>query len=129
MTGDLWGPLLVCLLLSIILSLTAPADSASIVFAAVFVIVWFGAAAVTINAQLLGMTYALLYIVYTGCYTKCDLCMWILGGSISFFQSVCILGYCVFPLTLSALACFIMRFIFKNVSSTGCKSITCISHG
>eukprot|EP01031_Cornospumella_fuschlensis_P025531 gene25531-30827_t len=87
---DLWGPLLVCLLLSIILSLTAPGDSASIVFAAVFVIVWFGAAAVTINAQLL-------------------------GGSISFFQSVCILGYCVFPLTLSALACFIMRFIFKNI--------------
>ena len=52
--GDLWGPLLVCLLLSTVLSLTAPGDSASLVFAAVFVIVWFGAAAVTINAQLLG---------------------------------------------------------------------------
>jgi uncharacterized membrane protein YhdT len=63
------------------------------VFAAVFVIVWFGAAAVTVNAQLL-------------------------GGTISFFQSVCILGYCVFPLTLSALACFIMSFIYKNVSSS-----------
>jgi len=60
------------------------------VFAAVFVIVWFGAAAVTVNAQLL-------------------------GGTISFFQSVCILGYCVFPLTLSALGCLIMSFIYKNV--------------
>ncbi len=89
--GDLWGPLLVCLLLSTILSITAPGDTASLVFAAVFVIVWFGAVAVTVNAQLL-------------------------GGTISFFQSVCILGYCVFPLTLSAFACLIMSFIFKNVS-------------
>lgn len=89
-TGDLWGPLLVCLLLSTILSITAPGDTASMVFAAVFVIVWFGAAAVTVNAQLL-------------------------GGTISFFQSVCILGYCVFPLTLSAMGCLIMSFIYKNV--------------
>ena len=43
------------------------------VFAGVFVLVWFGAAIISVNAQLL-------------------------GGSISFFQSVCILGYCVFPL-------------------------------
>lgn len=42
-TGDLWGPLLVCLLLSTILSITAPGDSGSLVFAAVFVIVWCGA--------------------------------------------------------------------------------------
>ena len=91
-SGDLWGPLLVCLLLSSVLSITAPGDSASLVFAAVFVIVWIGAAAVTINAQLL-------------------------GGSISFFQSVCILGYCVFPLTLSSIACLVMSFIYKSVKS------------
>ena len=91
MQGDLWGPLLVCLMLSTILSITAPGDSASLVFAAVFVIVWVGAAAVTLNAQLL-------------------------GGTISFFQSVCILGYCVFPLTLSALACLIIGVIYKTVS-------------
>lgn len=89
--GDLWGPLLVCLLLSTILSVTAPGDSGSLVFAAVFVIVWAGAAAVTLNTQLL-------------------------GGNVSFFQSVCILGYCVFPLTLSSLGCLIMSFIFKHVS-------------
>mmetsp|Transcript_15772 Transcript_15772/g.21676 ORF Transcript_15772/g.21676 Transcript_15772/m.21676 type:complete len:196 (+) Transcript_15772:23-610(+) len=87
---DLWGPLLVCLLLSTILSITAPGESGSLVFAAVFVIVWFGAAAVTLNAQLL-------------------------GGTISFFQSVCILGYCIFPLTLSAVACLVMSFIYKNI--------------
>lgn len=87
---DLWGPLLVCLFLSTVLSMTAPGETGSLVFAAVFVIVWFGAAAVTLNAQLL-------------------------GGSISFFQSVCILGYCIFPLTLSALSCWLMTYIYKNM--------------
>ena len=66
--------------------MTAPGDSSSLVFAAVFVIVWIGATAVTINAQLL-------------------------GGTISFFQSVCILGYCVFPLTISAFICLITRMV------------------
>lgn len=79
-----------CLLLSSTLSFTAPASSASLVFAAVFVIVWCGAAMVTLNAQLL-------------------------GGSISFFQSVCILGYCVFPLTISAISCLIIGFLYKQV--------------
>jgi hypothetical protein len=87
---DLWGPLLVCLLLSSVLGLNAPGDSASVVFAAVFVIVWAGAAAVTVNAQLL-------------------------GGSISFFQSVCILGYCVFPLTLSAIVCTIFSWMVSSI--------------
>lgn len=74
---DLFGPLLVCLLLSIILSLRAPTSQASAVFAAVFCSMWLGSAVVTVNTKLL-------------------------GGSISFFQSVCILGYCVFPFCLSA---------------------------
>ncbi|CAM9712994.1 unnamed protein product [Ascophyllum nodosum] len=81
---DLWGPLLVCLTLSIVLSFTAPTDQGSLVFAAVFVVVWCGAALVTLNAQLL-------------------------GGTISFFQSVCVLGYCVFPLLVSAVFCLILR--------------------
>jgi hypothetical protein len=88
--GDLWGPLLVCLILSTLLSLSAPSDSSSLVFASVFVVVWAGSAIVTLNAQLL-------------------------GGSISFFQSVCILGYCIFPLTISSLVCFILSFIIKQV--------------
>ena len=75
---DLWGPLLLCLVLSILLSLSAPVGQASLVFASVFVIVWAGAAVVTVNAQLL-------------------------GGQISFFQSVCVLGYCIFPLVLASL--------------------------
>ena len=87
---DLWGPLLVCLLLSSVLGLNSPGDSASVVFAAVFVIVWAGAAAVTVNAQLL-------------------------GGSISFFQSVCILGYYVFPLTLTAIFCTFFSWMISSI--------------
>lgn len=36
------------------LSISAPTGQSSLVFAAVFVVVWCGAAVVTINAQLLG---------------------------------------------------------------------------
>jgi hypothetical protein len=85
----LWGPLLVCLLLSVTLGFKSSKENASIVFAAVFVVIWCGAAAVTLNAQLL-------------------------GGNISFFQSVCILGYCVFPLTLSAVGCLFFGFMFSS---------------
>ncbi|CAM9178129.1 unnamed protein product [Choristocarpus tenellus] len=87
---DLWGPLMVCLVLSIMLSVTAPADQGTLVFAAVFVVVWCGAAIVTLNAQLL-------------------------GGTISFFQSVCVLGYCVFPLLISAVVCLVLKAIHVNM--------------
>ncbi|KAF0441112.1 Yip1-domain-containing protein [Gigaspora margarita] len=83
---DLWGPLIFCLTLSTLLSAGA-SDQGISVFTGVFVIVWSGAAIVTINAKLL-------------------------GGKISFFQSICILGYCVFPLVLVA---FIDLFIGKKV--------------
>ena len=51
---DLWGPLILCLCLATLLSWFAPYDQASLVFASVFVIIWVGAAVVTVNALLLG---------------------------------------------------------------------------
>eukprot|EP01084_Bolivina_argentea_P259774 438465_1 len=86
---DLWGPLLICLSLSIVLSFRAPKDQTAIVFAAAFVVVWLGASLVTVNAQLL-------------------------GGNICFFQSVCVLGYCVFPLTLAALLVLVLHWFIHN---------------
>eukprot|EP00162_Nutomonas_longa_P001850 comp12423_c0_seq2/m.16272 comp12423_c0_seq2/g.16272 ORF comp12423_c0_seq2/g.16272 comp12423_c0_seq2/m.16272 type:complete len:185 (-) comp12423_c0_seq2:56-610(-) len=83
---DLWGPLILCLTLAIALSAQAPEGQAALVFGSVFVIVWCGAGVVTLNALLL-------------------------GGKISFFQSVCVLGYCLFPLTLSAIVCLIYGHI------------------
>ena len=39
--GDLWGPLLMCLFLSMVLSFNSTKQSESI-FALIFMIVWFG---------------------------------------------------------------------------------------
>ncbi|KAJ1563195.1 Yip1 member 6 [Cladochytrium tenue] len=75
---DLWGPLLLCLTLSVRLSITAPSSQASTVFTTVFVTVWCGAVVVTYNSKFL-------------------------GGKISVFQSVCVLGYCIFPLVLASI--------------------------
>lgn len=81
---DLWGPLIICLALSVLLSLESTVEQASAVFATVFMLVWVGASIVTVNAQFL-------------------------GGSISFFQSLCVLGYSVFPMMISALLIAVFR--------------------
>jgi hypothetical protein len=86
---DLWGPLVLCLSLAVILSFKAPTNQASLVFAAVFTSVWVGGTVVTVNAQLL-------------------------GGTISFFQSLCVLGYSIFPLTLSAGVIGILKIFVRT---------------
>ena len=68
-----------CVLCCSTLSLSNSSQSA-LIFAAVFVIVWVGAGIITLNAALL-------------------------GGQISFLQSVCVLGYCLAPLNLASILC------------------------
>ncbi|KAI9736286.1 MAG: hypothetical protein M1834_001172 [Cirrosporium novae-zelandiae] len=75
---DLWGPLIFCLALSVLLSVRASEDQKSLVFSGVFSLVWIGEALVTFQIKLL-------------------------GGNISFFQSVCIIGYTIFPLVIASL--------------------------
>ena len=58
-------------------------------FATVFVLASVGSMVVTANTQLL-------------------------GGSISFFQSLCVLGYCVLPLFFSLCGCRILMLIFSD---------------
>ncbi|KAI8365254.1 Yip1 domain-containing protein [Radiomyces spectabilis] len=87
---DLWGPLLLCLSLAIILCAKAPKDQAVSIFTGVFVIVWLGAAVVTLNAKLL-------------------------GGAVSFFQSVCVLGYCLFPLVVAAVITLFVGLIWVRL--------------
>jgi len=55
-------------------------------FGVLFIIMWGGAFVVTINTKLL-------------------------GGHISFFQCVCVLGYCVFPIVLAAAAIYVFKII------------------
>ncbi|KAH7908337.1 hypothetical protein BJ138DRAFT_1157908 [Hygrophoropsis aurantiaca] len=80
---DLWGPLLLCLALGIMLSINAPSSQSLGVFTSVVVIVSLGSLVVTVQAKLL-------------------------GGRVSFFQGLCVLGYCIAPLDIAALvACFV----------------------
>lgn len=75
---DLWGPLVLCLTLAMILGGAAGTQQGSLVFVAVFVLVSLGSAVVTLNAKFL-------------------------GARLSFFQIVCVLGYCTAPMVLVAL--------------------------
>ncbi|XP_073340541.1 protein YIPF6 [Pagrus major] len=82
---DLWGPLLLCVTLALLLQGGAADsdDQGGPQFAEVFVIIWFGSIIITLNSKLL-------------------------GGTISFFQSLCVLGYCIMPLTVAMAVCRIV---------------------
>ncbi|KAJ1996377.1 hypothetical protein GGI26_001734 [Coemansia sp. RSA 1358] len=75
---DLWGPLFFCLSLAVTMSFLAPDQQESAVFTGVFALVCIGSCVVTLNCKLL-------------------------GGHVSFFQSVCTLGYCISPMAIAAL--------------------------
>jgi len=80
---DLWGPLLLCLCLGIMLSINAPPAQSLSIFTSIIVICSLGALAVTVQAKLL-------------------------GGRVSFFQGLCVLGYCIAPLDIAAfISCFV----------------------
>uniref|UniRef100_A0A6V7KJP2 Protein YIPF n=1 Tax=Bracon brevicornis TaxID=1563983 RepID=A0A6V7KJP2_9HYME len=102
---DLWGPLVLCTFMAMILQgseATDDVNSGGPQFAEVFVLVWVGSMVVTLNSKLL-------------------------GGNISFFQSVCVLGYCLLPTTIALIICriillaeqttllFILRFIITII--------------
>jgi protein YIPF6 len=78
---DLWGPMTFTLALAVLLSVGAAKPSST--FSLVFALLSIGAIALTVNAVLL-------------------------GGTIGFFQSLCLLGYCLFPLDAAALLCLIL---------------------
>jgi len=91
---DLWGPLILCTIMATILQ--GHTDDNDLgdggpQFAEVFVIVWVGAMIVTLNTKLL-------------------------GGNISFFQSVCVLGYCLLPLVLSLILCMLVLLATQNTA-------------
>lgn len=90
---DLWGPLIFCFLLGISLSTAKDKskDEESSVFILVFVIFWIGGAVISLNASFL-------------------------GGKIGICQMICLLGYCMFPITVSSII-----IAFCGVEKTGIK--------
>lgn len=95
---DLWGPLILCILMATLLQ---GSDDGAPQFAQVFAIVWLGATVVTLNSKLL-------------------------GGTISFFQSLCVLGYCVLPLTAALIICKIIIGFSGDVQTTGVFAVRCL---
>ncbi|EGD76143.1 Yip1 domain family [Salpingoeca rosetta] len=80
---DLWGPMGLTMTLALLLRETAKEDQRTEVFTGTFFIICAGSAIVTVNNQLL-------------------------GGTLSIFQGMCVLGYCMFPLVC---ACILLRFV------------------
>ena len=104
---DLWGPLLLCLILAVILTFsTKDHDQQALLFGGVFVIVWAGSAVITVNAILLG-THKNNFPKYASYALS--------GGRINFFQSVCVLGYCLGPLDIGALVILLASFVWDNL--------------
>lgn len=84
-------------------------------FSMIFVIVWLGSAVVTVNGVLIKGKVAL---------RACGILLFLY--QISFFQSVCVLGYCVFPLVLSAIVCyFVKNYQILKVSSSNLFTLHC----
>ena len=85
---DLYGPLIFVLLFGVCLSSSAGGSSsktksdAGTIFSVVFATVAFGAFALTLNVKFL-------------------------GGKIIFLQAMSLIGYCIFPLDMSAVLCWV----------------------
>ena len=79
----------VCFFLTLGSDSSPSSDASYPEFADVFIIFWIGSIVVTINSKLL-------------------------GGQISFFQCVCVLGYCVLPLAISLILSRIVLFAVGN---------------
>lgn len=98
---DLWGPLVFCLLLSLLLSFNAMKEQKSLVFSGVFALVWIGEAVVTVQIKLLGGNMYVFPFLSSlpipNSKTGADM------RYSSFAQSVCIIGYTLFPLVIAAL--------------------------
>ena len=74
----------------------AHGDQSSLVFSGVFCIVWIGEAAVTLQIKLLGGKMSVSQ-------SALDIAILTRLPSSSFFQSICIIGYTLFPLVIAAL--------------------------
>jgi len=84
---DLWGPLFICVFISLLLQCDNTGKGPH--FTEIFTLTFFGSCVVTLNIKLL-------------------------GGTISFFQSLCVLGYCLLPPGAAALLCHILEFASRQ---------------
>ena len=97
---DLWGPLILCTFMAFLLENSDDSHGGP-AFAEFFALTWIGALVVTMNIKLL-------------------------GGHISFFQSACVIGYCLLPLALSLGTCkLILMFADNSMLIFILRSLAC----
>ena len=94
---DLWGPLLLNMALAITLAINSQEKCHMII--SIFVIFWLGGVILFLNANFLGVKS-------------------------SIFQILCLLGYCLFPLNLSAI--FVTIFNINDILRLFFVTITCL---
>jgi len=85
---DLWGPIFICVVLSL---LFRSGSTQGLEFTTVFTLAFFGCCVVTLNIKLL-------------------------GGRISFPQTLCVIGYCLLPTVFSAAVCRTLSMMLANGS-------------
>ena len=153
---DLWGPLLLCLMLATLLSWCgdrrarararkphpsslacprtacsarpprrfAPYEQKSLVFASVFVIIWCRARPATPPAARAPPPHPGGLAPPSPRLGRCGAAVvtvnaLLLGGNISFFQSICVLGYCIFPLNVASVFCLVSGHILWRCAVVG----------
>ena len=82
---DLWGPFLMCLIFALFVDSKIWINLDSTTFMVLFFAVFIGGVIVTFNIK-------------------------VLGGKISYFQSVSILGYCISPIFIALIVVQILKF-------------------
>nr|AGM32240.1 Yip1 domain containing protein [Coptotermes formosanus] len=87
---DLWGPLIFCLFLSVVLAITASTNNATLMFTGTFSIITFGGGAATLNLILM-------------------------SSSSAFFPALCAIGYCLFPLCVSSVLFFLCPILVLKI--------------
>eukprot|EP00878_Enallax_costatus_P037147 GHUV01041945.1.p2 GENE.GHUV01041945.1~~GHUV01041945.1.p2 ORF type:complete len:124 (+),score=18.04 GHUV01041945.1:230-601(+) len=47
----------------------------------------------------------------------------LLGGNIVFFQSLCLIGYCLFPIVIAAIICVLVKLAVSSSSQVGFRPV------
>ncbi len=107
---DLWGPLILCTFMATVLqghdtNVDHKDGDGGPEFAEVFVIVWLGALVVTLNTKLLGGNISFFQVRTVHTAGSLDLHKIFVIFFFFHFQSVCVLGYCLLPLSISLVVC------------------------
>lgn len=68
----------------------------------------------SLGVQTNGKSFGILFLIMWGGSFVVTINTKLLGGYISFFQCVCVLGYCVLPVVLAAAIIYLLKILTIN---------------